>query len=235
MTQQAGAEPAIQHDRPAAGRVASGPGQRGGDRVADDRVGAQGSALRRRRRSTPTAPPRRRRRLQPKVSAVIVRNQASRIIRLESAKIGRRIDRADPARTVDIGQLPVRRMVDAGDRDPVIRRDQAVAGVDQLWRRRRFAVQQRGDRVGADLGLGIGGEGRFRHRAGDRGIADDMDVRLQTRFEGDRIDRAPAGAVGDTGEFGDASGSLRRDDIGDVGLVGGEIGHERAGRRHRPR
>src|SRR6202011_3645617 len=68
-----------------------------------------------------------------------------RISSLESAKIGRCIDRTDSARSFDIGQLLARRMVDADDRDPVIGRYQAVAGVDELWRRRGLAMQQRRD------------------------------------------------------------------------------------------
>jgi hypothetical protein len=44
-----------------------------------------------------------------------------------------------------------------------------------------------------------------------------------------RVDRAPAGTVGHTRELGNPRGPLRRDDIGDVGFVRGEIGYEGAG------
>src|SRR6266404_3035295 len=69
-----------------------------------------------------------------------------RIAGLEGAKVGGRVDRAHSARTLDIGELAIDRMVDTGNRDPVIGCDEAVTGVDQLWRRWGLAAQQRGDR-----------------------------------------------------------------------------------------
>src|SRR5882757_556544 len=93
----------------------------------------------------------------------------------EGTEMRRRVDRAHPARTLDIGELAIDRMVDAGNRDPVIRCDKAVTGVDQLRRRWSLATQQRGDRKRTDLGLSIGGKRRFRHGAGNRSIADDVD------------------------------------------------------------
>src|SRR5829696_8120678 len=150
--------------------------------------------------------------------------------RLERAERARRVGRADAAGAFDVGQDAVRRLVHAGDRDAVIRRDEAVAGVDELRLGRRPALEQGGDRGGADLGLGVGRERRFWHRAGDRGVADDMDVRLQLRFEARRIDRAPAGAVRGAGRLGDSPGALRRDDVRDRRLVAAEIGDEGLGR-----
>jgi hypothetical protein len=50
-----------------------------------------------------------------------------------------------------------------------------------------------------------------------------MDVGPQRRFEGDRLDRAPAGAIGDTGLRRDGAGPLRRDHIGDGRPVGAEL------------
>ncbi len=44
------------------------------------------------------------------------------------------------------------------------------------------------------------------------------------RFERHRIDRAPAGAVGDAGKACDPAGLLRRDHVGDGVLVIVEIG-----------
>ena len=58
-----------------------------------------------------------------------------------------------------------------------------------------------------------------------------MDVRLQPRFEGHRVDRAPAAAVGHTGGPGDPARLLRRDHVGDGGAVPIEIGDQRASRR----
>ena len=49
-----------------------------------------------------------------------------------------------------------------------------------------------------------------------------------------RIDRAPAGAVGDAGRLGDAPGALRRDDVGDRRLVAAEIGDEASWSPGRP-
>src|SRR5215212_8060064 len=128
--------------------------------------------------------------------------------RLERAERARRVGRADAAGAFDVGQDAVRRLVHAGDRDAVIGRDEAVAGVDELRLGRRPAPEQ----------------------GGDRRVADDVDVRLQLRFEARRADRAPAGAVGGAGRLGDAPGALRRDDVRDRRLVSAEIGDEGLGR-----
>ena len=56
------------------------------------------------------------------------------------------------------------------------------------------------------------------------GIAHHMDAGLQGRFEADRLDRAPAGAVGHAGLRGDRGSALRWHDVGDRGLVVFEIG-----------
>ena len=75
--------------------------------------------------------------------------------------------------------------------------------------------------------MSVGRKRRFRHRARNRSIADDVDVGLQLGFEGGGVDRAPTGAVRDPGELGDLSRLLRWNDIGDVRLVAAEIGDER--------
>ena len=64
---------------------------------------------------------------------------------------------------------------------------------------RRFALQQGCHGGSAGLGLGVGGEGRFRHGAGDRGVADHVDAGQEPDLEADRVDRAPAGPVGGAG------------------------------------
>ena len=170
----------------------------------------------------------------PKTSAVIVRNQASASTASAAASRAAR-RRAHAARARDVGKLAVGRLVHAGDRDAVVGRDQAVAGVDQLRRGGVRAGEQPRHAGGACLGLRVRGEGRLRHRAGDRGVADDVDAGLQLRLERHRVDRAPAGAIGDAGQLGDAAGLLRRDDVGDLRLVVAEVGDQRAGRARRPR
>ena len=50
----------------------------------------------------------------------------------------------------------------------------------------------------------------------------------------DRIDRAPAGAVGDAGSSRDAAGVLRRDHVGDLRRVLAEIGDEASCSPDRP-
>src|ERR1700730_5686728 len=64
------------------------------------------------------------------------------IARFEGAEVGRGIGRADPTRALDIDQLSVDGMVDAGDGDSVTGCHQTVAGVDQPGRRRYLVIQQ---------------------------------------------------------------------------------------------
>ena len=74
------AEPAIEHDRPAAGRIAGRlRSERRRDGVADDFIGRSGSLRSRPEPADATARPTSHADApgQPKVSAVIVRNQAS--------------------------------------------------------------------------------------------------------------------------------------------------------------
>ena len=198
-----------------------------GQRVAEwrRRPRYRGAAPRARSGSEPPAAMhgaerRRRDAPQPKTSAVIVCEPAIGKLCFLGAhgRGGASSGLVPPAPSIS-ASWPFDRAIDAGDRDAVVRRDQAVAGVDQPRLVRLLAREQRADGGGADLRLGIGGEGGFRHGAGDRRVADHVDVRLQRRFERHRIDRAPAGAVGDAGELGDRAGPLRRDDVGDVGLV----------------
>ena len=122
----------------------------------------------------------------------MVRNQASAKHGLGRARRARRVGGADAARARHVGELSARRRVDAGDRDPVVGRDQAVAGVDQLGRGRRGARQEPRDGRRARLGLRVRGEGRLRHGAGDGGVADDVNAGHELRLERRRIDRAPA-------------------------------------------
>src|SRR5690349_24346601 len=65
------------------------------------------------------------------------------------------IERAATARSGDLDELPVGGLVDTSDGYAVIRRDQAVAGVDQLGRRRSFAAHQPPEGCGAHFGLGV--------------------------------------------------------------------------------
>src|SRR5947207_9843393 len=55
----------------------------------------------------------------------------------------RRIERTDTTRALDLDELTIFRLVDAGNRDAVIRRQQAVAGIDQLRHLRRTASEER--------------------------------------------------------------------------------------------
>ena len=68
-----------------------------------------------------------------------------------------------------------------------------------MRRKARRAGEIGGDREGAGLGLAVGAEGGFRHIAADDRIADQMHAGPQRRFEGDRIDRAPARRIGKPG------------------------------------
>lgn len=154
-----------------------------------------------------------------------------RIGGLQFANILDRIERACAPSAFDLRQQPGARLVDAGDRDAVTRRDQAVAGVDKLRLRRLPFPQQGDDSRGAGFWLGVGAEGGFRHRAADRRVPDDMDARPKTRLERDRIDWAPAGLVRDAGRLRYRARPLRRDAIDDVGFVAVELSHQRLRRR----
>src|SRR5262249_4532123 len=145
----------------------------------------------------------------------------------ERARGARRVQRADAGRALDLLDLTVRRPVDADNRDAVIGRYQTVTGVDEFGLAGAAAGKQLCHRGCANLGLGIRRERRLRHGARDRSVADDVDVRLQLGFEGGRVDRTPTGAGGGPRHLGDACRLLRRNDIGDIGLVPAEIGDER--------
>ena len=87
-------------------------------------------------------------------------------------------------------------MIHAGDGYPVIRRYQTVAGVDQFRGERRFASKELRDRHGTNLSLHIRCERRFRHRARNRRVTNDVNVSLQLRPKRHRINRAPSARVG---------------------------------------
>ena len=53
----------------------------------------------------------------------------------------------------------------------------------------------------------------------------------EAAFEGLGVDRAPPRAVRHASRRRDAAGPLRRDDVGDISLVAGEVGGDRHGRR----
>src|ERR671913_159944 len=139
--------------------------------------------------------------------------------RFLAAEAAHRLERTVAAGAGDVGQHALVGAIDASDGDAVVGRDQAVASVDQDRIDRLAPGQQLDDGRGADLGLGVGGEGRLGHAAHDGRIADDVDAGLQGRFEGDRLDRAPAGAVGHARLLGDGAGLLRREDVCHPGPV----------------
>ena len=109
----------------------------------------------------------------------------------------RRIERAHAARARHSVSTPFTGLVDAGDRDAVVRARPAVAGVDQLRLARRLASEQLDDGCRAHLGLRIGREGRLRHAAGDNGIADARGcwARAWTRTSPGRSDTSRASAT----------------------------------------
>ena len=223
-------------------RIALRAGQRCRNGVADDRIGFAARRARRpvephatRRRQHARQRDRRSPDAQPKTSSVIVLNQPLAKFASSSRALRGAFAGLTPPAPFTSASCAVARLVDAGDRDAVVGRHQTVAGVDQPRLLRLLAGEQLGDRGGANLGLRIRRERRFRHAAGNAGVADDVDVRLQLRFERHRIDRAPAGLVGDAGELGDARGLLRRDHVGDRRLVASEFGDQRVGLRDRPR
>src|SRR5260370_32961714 len=80
---------------------------------------------------------------------------AIRVACLQGARRSRRIERACAARSLDVDELPVRRAIDAGDRDAVVGRDETVAGVDQLWLGGPQTPREVPHRRGAELGPGI--------------------------------------------------------------------------------
>src|SRR6266851_3341429 len=67
---------------------------------------------------------------------------AIRDARLRRPKRCRRVERAHTPGTRDLDELAVRRLIYPGDRDAVIRRHQAVAGIDQLRHGGRAAGEQ---------------------------------------------------------------------------------------------
>src|SRR5437868_7639550 len=71
------------------------------------------------------------------------------------------VERAHSARAVHVFELPIRGAVRPGDRDAVIRRHQAVAGVEKLRLVRLATGEELGYRGRADLRLRIGRECRF--------------------------------------------------------------------------
>src|SRR5215510_9894567 len=66
--------------------------------------------------------------------------------------------------------------IDTGNRNAVIRGNEAIARIHQDGLRHRCTPQERGDGRGADFRLIISAEGRFGHGGGDDGITEEMDI-----------------------------------------------------------
>src|SRR5918996_5209747 len=90
---------------------------------------------------------------------------ASRVVRLAPAEVAIGVLRADAAGTLDGDDLAIQDLVDAADRDAVVGRDQAIAGIDQRRFGRRLLAQRCRDRRGAGLGLRVRAEAGFGHGA----------------------------------------------------------------------
>ena len=103
----------------------------------DDRIGTQRLLARApgRRRASAQRPAQAATQCRPARSAKHFRGDrlepAIREIRFERAGRARRVRRAHAAGAFDVLELAVGRPIDAGDRDAVVGRHQAVAGVDQ--------------------------------------------------------------------------------------------------------
>ena len=123
--------------------------------------------------------------------------------------------------------LPSFGRVAAADLHRVVGLDQAPAGVGVARREGAAAGKLAADHHRRDLGLAVGREARLRHVAGDRGVADHVDVGVDRRLHVVRIDRAEAALVGEPGIARDLAGHLRRDHVDELGLVVGEIGLDR--------
>src|SRR5690242_1137341 len=75
------------------------------------------------------------------------------------ALLGRGVEWTDASGSRYVGKLAIDRTIHASDRNTVIRRHQAVAGIDQPRLLRRLAREQFRHHFGADFGLGVGSEG----------------------------------------------------------------------------
>src|SRR5262249_37249584 len=87
---------------------------------------------------------------------------------------------------------------------------------------------------GAGFGLIVSAKGRFWHWGGDDGITEEMDTRVHSRFEGTRVNGAPALAIVQTSGAGNRGGTLRRDDVGHGRLVLVKVRVHGAGRHVNP-
>src|SRR5690606_678528 len=77
-----------------------------------------------------------------------------------------------PAGSLDLRQPAI----GARNRNPVIRADQRIAGVEQNRIGDVLVFEQGDEGMGAGLGLAVGAEPRFGHGAHDGGIAQNMNV-----------------------------------------------------------
>ena len=140
MAEQAQAVLAGRDDRPPAGRIAGRAGERGRDRVADDRERAQ-LRLRRVRAEAAARPAA----IAKRTRTVLAEDLGGDGLepglgigrpRARGTRRGASSGLTPPAPSTS-ARTPVRRPVHAGDRDAVVGRDEAVAGVDELRLGRR--------------------------------------------------------------------------------------------------
>ena len=119
--------------------------------------------------------------------------------------------------------------------EAVVRRRQAVAGVDRAAARSGARPASRATIAAAQtLPCAAAGEGGLGHGAHHAGIAQHVDAGLQRRFER-RPARPGTSRCGRRRRpLGDGRGLLRRDDVGDGGLVLLEVGHDGDAWRDRP-
>ena len=164
--------------------------------------------------------------VQPKTSSVMVLNQPL----ANAASWARKAADAfggltpPPAST----STPSFAAIKAGDRNAIVRRHQAVASVDQPWLIRLFAGQEFDYRGSAHFRLRVRGERRFWHRAGYGGVANHVDIGLQS------CDSKVSGLIGHQpvllampARLGNSASLLRRNDIDDVTFVAFEIRDQR--------
>ena len=104
------------------------------------------------------------------------------------------------------------------DRNGIVGRHQAVAGVEIRGSGGRVAAHLRSDGQRYLLGLAIGAKCRLGHGVCRRGIANDVNPIVQSRFHIKRPHGAPATFIGQTCIARDRRCALRRNDAGQISV-----------------
>ena len=131
----------------------------------------------------------------------------------ESTGWGWGVESAGSARSWSNLNLVVFNLVDCRDRNAIVGCNEAVAGIHQCRLCHRPAPKLGHNRCCADLGLIVRTKCGFRHWVRDSGIANDVDIGMDSRFKRAAAYRAPTFTLVKSSGPRNGRCSLRRNNV----------------------